>query len=172
MIKLGFSVVVAFLTFQARAEEPAICANLVQTESRPFEREKLLTETKAELVSGAQQSVRNLTAAKEYLTSCRSEACEVYQQEFIKVLNDQLYVSKILKAIIKKSNVTRSRRARTPLGVRNVLDMIEKETLTPENIASFNTPGFNYTDADKRATLALWTNVFIRMVDRCLQNRA
>ena len=148
------------------AQDSQICESTAYIRSTPEERFQLLLETSSLLVTGAQESIQNLSRAKTYLTSCRSQNCENYQAEFLNVINEQIYISKIIKAILKKSRVTLNHRTRSPLTIYNVLKMIEDKTLRPSNIAIFDVAEFEYSNSDKSQALKLWTNVFIRMVDK------
>ncbi len=165
IINLKIILGILVLTTNVYASSPSICENIQYIESTNEERKLLLNHTLKTLISGAKESVDNLTTVKIFLTQCQSYECDNYQAEFKKVLLQQIYVSKLIKAILKKSSVSIIHRTRSPLNLKQVLQMISDRSLKPQNIAQFELEGFSFDHKDKQDALKLWTNVFVRMVN-------
>ncbi len=147
------------------ADTDSICLDSAYIKTNLAERSELLVKVKAKLTDQASKSIENLRHARNYLFSCRNEECKIFQDQFLGSLSEQVHISKVIKAIVHKSNFRVGPKSKKPMTLKVALALIRDQKLEPEHVANFNIEGFSFSVDEKHRALRLWTNIFVRLVN-------
>ncbi len=140
-----------------------LCQNTPLIESDLSQREFLLRIMKDKLLTNSQKSLENLSKAKMYLSNCHTSSCQSFYQDFVKVLDEQMRLSKMVRAIAQRSGLQRIN-ARQAYTNKLVLTLIRDKKLPPSAIADFRIDGFSFSEAEKEKSLQLWQHIFVKIV--------
>ncbi len=156
-------VAILFIFCAVRGETLPACELTSYAESNASERDFFLRSLKYKLIQDSQKSMQSIASAKNMLVQCQAGSCPELYESFMAVLNEQMHLAKMVKAIVKKGGLQRVN-ARQVFTVSGVLRKIKSGSLQPTEIGSYSIDGFEYSKEDQEKTLQLWQHIYVKTV--------